>query len=137
MYEIFEFLDYFHVYKAFYNINIRFHSLIAHSTLPIKINISSISKSAYQRYCSDIIMTKIDQINSFYVSNLFIYDLVSSPIRILSEFRQLERLILVNIESHYLEKLLLQLISFPILSFQNKDVIYHHRLLIIIVRSSI
>ncbi|CAF1064892.1 unnamed protein product [Rotaria sordida] len=134
MYEIFEFLDYFHVYEAFFNINIRFRNLLTISTLPIEINISSMSKLAYQRYYKDIIMTNTNQINSLRLSNVFIYDLISSSIEILSEFLQLKRRILDNIESKYLEKLLVQLISLPFLSsliissvdnIKNKNVIYH------------
>ncbi|CAF3999166.1 unnamed protein product, partial [Rotaria sordida] len=116
IYEIFEYLDYFHVYKIFFNINLRFHNLIINSTLPIRINISSISKSDFNRYNKDIIMTNIDRINALRLSNIFIYDLIISPFHILSKFVRLERLILDNIESKYLENLLAQLIFLPILS---------------------
>ncbi|CAF0939251.1 unnamed protein product [Rotaria sordida] len=92
------------------------------------------SKLAYQRYYKDIIMTNTNQINSLRLSNVFIYDLISSSIEILSKFLQLKRLIVDNIESKYLEKLLIQLISLPFLSsliissvdnIKNKNVIYH------------
>ncbi|CAF1492196.1 unnamed protein product [Rotaria sordida] len=134
IYEVFEFLDYFHVYEAFFNLNIRFRNLLINSTLPIQINISSMSKSAYQQYHTDIIKTSTYRINSLQLSNLFIYGLAFSPIRILSKFLQLERLILNNIKSQYLEKLLLQLISLPLLSsltitsldtVKNTSIIYH------------
>ncbi|CAF3384832.1 unnamed protein product [Rotaria socialis] len=134
MYEIFEFLDYFHVYEAFFNMNLRFRNLISNSSLPIKIKVSSISKSAYQRYYTDIIMPHANQISSIHLSNVFIYDIVSSPIRILPEFRQLQRLILDNIKSKCLTQILLELFSFPGLSsltidsydnIKNKNFIYH------------
>ncbi|CAF3217762.1 unnamed protein product [Rotaria sp. Silwood2] len=134
IYEIFEFLDYFHIYKAFFNLNVRFRNLLTNSSLPIKINISSISKSAYQQYYTDIIRTNAYRINSLRLSNLFIYGLASSPIQILSKFLQLERLILHNIQSEYLEESLLRLMSLPFLSsltvtsldnIKNKNVIYH------------
>jgi hypothetical protein len=116
LYEIFEFLDIYHVYQAFFNLNIRFDNLITYSILPIKINISSISKSAFKHYNRDIIIPNIDRINSLRISNVFIYDLVSSPFNMLSELLRLERLSLNNIESKYLEQLLFQLILLPLLS---------------------
>ncbi|CAF0925380.1 unnamed protein product [Rotaria sp. Silwood1] len=134
IYEVFEFLDYFHIYKAFFNLNIRFRNLLTNSSLPIKVNISSISKSAYQQYYTDIIRTNAYRINSLRLSNLFIYGLTSSPIQILSKFLQLERLILDNIESKYLKKLLHSLKSLSMLSsltitsldnIKNKNAIYH------------
>jgi GH35 family endo-1,4-beta-xylanase len=63
IYDIFEFLDYFHVYEACFDLNLRFHSLITNSNLPIKINLSSISKSAFKRYNKDIIETSMHRIN--------------------------------------------------------------------------
>ncbi|CAF3834303.1 unnamed protein product, partial [Adineta steineri] len=50
IYEIFELLDCHHVYQAFYSLNTRFYNLITNSTLPIEVNLSSISKSTFQRY---------------------------------------------------------------------------------------
>ncbi|CAF4264757.1 unnamed protein product [Rotaria sp. Silwood2] len=134
IYEVFEFLDCFHIYEAFFKLNMRFRNLLANSTLPIKINISSMSKSAYQKYYTDIIVTNAYRINSLQLSNLFIYDLTSSPIQILPKFLQLETLIFDNVESEYLEKLLRSLKSLPILSsltinsldnIKNKNAIYH------------
>ena len=116
IYEVFEYLHDFHVYQAFYNLNIRFYNLITYSTFPLQINILPMSKSNYQQYYKDIIEINTHRINSFCLSNLFIYDIVSSPIRILSELLQLENLVLDNIESKSLEKLLPKLISLPSLS---------------------
>ena len=116
IYEVFEYLHDFHVYQAFYNLNIRFYNLITHSTFPLQINILPMSKSNYQQYYKDIIEINTHRINSLCLSNLFIYDIVSSPIRILSELLQLENLVLDNIESKSLEKLLPKLISLPSLS---------------------
>ncbi|CAF1064551.1 unnamed protein product [Rotaria sordida] len=118
IYEIFEFLDYFRVYKAFFNLNERFHSLLTNSTLLIQINLSSISKSVLQRYYKDIIIRNRHRINLLRLSNLFIYDDFAFLLfhKIL-KFRRLETLILDNIESYCLENLLYQLTSSPFLSF--------------------
>ncbi|CAF4843958.1 unnamed protein product [Rotaria sp. Silwood2] len=49
-YEIFNHLYVYYVYKAFYNLNIRLQNLLTNSTLPLKINVSSISKSIFQSF---------------------------------------------------------------------------------------
>jgi len=133
IYEIFEFLDYFHAYKAFFNLNLRFRNLIINSTLPIQINISSMSRSDFNSYNTDIIKTGRHRINSLRITNPLIYDLVSSPFFILSTFVQLERLFIDKIESNNLQNLVHELISLPLLSsltitsidhVENKSTIY-------------
>ncbi|CAF3413636.1 unnamed protein product, partial [Rotaria sp. Silwood2] len=116
-YEIFEFLDYFHVYEAFFNLNQRFHSLLTNSTLPIRINISSISKSTLQRYYADIITSNKHRINLLNLSNLFMYDDRVFPLfHPMSKFHRLETLMLNNIESDCLKNILNQLTSLSFLS---------------------
>lgn len=61
-------------------------------------------------------MTNTHRINSLHLSNLFIYDLDCSPHLKISKFVRLERLIVDNIQSKYLQSLLHQLISLPLLS---------------------
>ena len=75
------------------------------------------SKSAFKRYNTDIIIPNTHRINSLRLSNPFIYDLVFSPIHKISKFTRLETLILNNIESNYLENLLHQLTSLPLSFF--------------------
>ncbi|CAF0993178.1 unnamed protein product [Adineta steineri] len=69
IYEIFELLDFHHVYKAFYSLNARFYNLIFNSTIPIEVNLSSISKSTFQRYNKDIILPNKHRIHSLHLSN--------------------------------------------------------------------
>ncbi|CAF4361989.1 unnamed protein product, partial [Adineta steineri] len=102
MYEIFELLDFHHVYKAFYSLNARFYNLIFNSTIPIEVNLSSISKSTFQRYNKDIILPNKHRIHSLHLSNPCLYDDISSPIHILSQFLHLKTLSLNNIASKYL-----------------------------------
>ncbi|CAF3046665.1 unnamed protein product [Rotaria sp. Silwood2] len=47
IYEIFEFLNGYDLYEAFSNLNSRFENLLIHSTLPIKIDMSLMSKSTF------------------------------------------------------------------------------------------
>ncbi|CAF0829401.1 unnamed protein product [Rotaria sordida] len=111
IYEIFDYLDIYHIYEAFSNPNKRFDNFLASSTFPIKINISLMSKSNFQHYYTNILMPNKHRITSIYLSNLFIVDRVCSPPRIILTFVQLERLILDNIQLKYLQNILNHLIS--------------------------
>ena len=132
-YEIFEYMDYFHVYQAFSNLNQRFENLINDSTLSIKINISLISKSKFKCYNGHVLQPNIHRIGSLRLSDVFMYDYILSSIPKLSEFQQLQTLILYDIESKYLEDILNQLYSLSSLSslvissidhMKNKNTIY-------------
>ncbi|CAF3964394.1 unnamed protein product [Rotaria sordida] len=134
-YEIFNYLDVYYVYKAFYNLNIRLQNLLTNSTLPLKINISSMSKSIFQSYNRHIIMPNKHRIISLYLSNSFIVDIIFSPVRIASNFTRLETLIFDNIKSKYLINILNHLVSLPNLSSlimipidccRNPNEIYQH-----------
>jgi hypothetical protein len=114
-YEIYEYLDFYDISTAFSKLNSRFHNLIDCSTLPIKINISSMSKSTYQLYYTQIIIPYQHRINALRITNLFIFDLPSSPLHLLSQFLRLQTLVLENIESRHLENLLIHLLSLPYL----------------------
>ena len=106
IYEIFEFLDHFHVYNAFFDLNTRYRQLLTHSNLPIQIDLSSLSKSAYRRYNADIIEHDMDRISGFRTSNPCMQDLVLTSLEKMLPFNRLESLSLVNIEYTYLESLL-------------------------------
>ncbi|CAF4160897.1 unnamed protein product [Adineta steineri] len=116
IYEIFDLLDFHHVYQAFDSLNARFYNLVTNSTLPIEVNLSSISKSTFERYNKDIILPNKHRIHSLHLSNPCLYDDISSPIHILSQFLHLKTLSLNNIESKHLEYLLPTLVSLPCLS---------------------
>ncbi|CAF4634689.1 unnamed protein product [Rotaria sp. Silwood2] len=104
------------LYKVFYNLNIRFRNLLVNSSLPIKINLSFISKSNFEHFNKDFILPNMHRITSLRVSNPMIYDLNISPTHMISKFVQLKRLFLDQIESIYMEKILRQLISLPFLT---------------------
>ncbi|CAF1431127.1 unnamed protein product [Adineta steineri] len=108
--------DFHHVYQAFDSLNARFYNLITNTTLPIEVNLSSISKSTFKRYNKDIILPNKHRIHSLHLSNPCLYDDISSPIHILSQFLHLKTLSLNNIESKHLENLLPILVSLPCLS---------------------
>jgi hypothetical protein len=116
IYEIFEFLDLNHAFESFYDLNKRFQNLFVHSNLPIKINISSISKSAFHHYLTDIIIPHTDRIQSFRLSNSFAGDMSLLLNPIMTNLIRLETLIINNIESNYIEQVVNQLSSLPVLS---------------------
>jgi hypothetical protein len=113
IYEIFEYLDIYHVYQSFFNLNKRFQYFLINSTLPIKINISTISKSSFEHYLNDIIILNKHRINILRLSNQFTVDVVFSPPRFILKFLQLKILILDNIKTKYLENIFIHLISLP------------------------
>jgi hypothetical protein len=134
-YEIFSFLDVYHAYKAFYDLNIRLQNLLTNSTLPLKITISTMSKSNFQRYHRHIIMPNKHRITSLSLSNPFVVDLIFSPVRITSNFIRLETLIFDNIKSKYLVNImnhltslpnLFTLIIIPIDRYRNLNNLYDH-----------
>ncbi|CAF1161919.1 unnamed protein product [Rotaria sordida] len=81
-----------------------------------------------------IVITYQHRITSINLSNPLIINRIFSPISIRLKFTRLENLSLHNVESKYLEELLIHLISLPCLSslvincidnVQNKNTIYH------------
>ncbi|CAF3324483.1 unnamed protein product [Rotaria socialis] len=115
IYEIFEFLNYHHAFQAFYDLNQRFQDFFLNSNLPIKINISSMSKSKLQQYLTHIIKPYAYRIEFFRLSNPFI-DLSLLLLPIMKTLTQLTTLILNNIESNYIEQIVNHLSSLPVLS---------------------
>lgn len=111
LYEIFEYLDFFQIYQAFFDLNRRFEKLLIVFNLPININISSISKSVFQCYYTNIILPHQHQISSLRITNFLSFDLDISPHHILSTFIQLKTLILENIQSKYLDNILKDITS--------------------------
>ena len=70
-YEIFEFLDIFDVYKAFYHLNNRFDELFIRLSSPYKVNFNLITKTTFEKRCQHIIIPNVDRIISFRLSNWF------------------------------------------------------------------
>jgi hypothetical protein len=111
MYEVFEFLDFSHVYECFSNLNNRFCDLLNYFPLPINLTISPLSNVHYSY--TNIIIPHQDQIIYLCLSNQLIFDLFSSLLDRVSPMIRLETLILENIESKYLPNLLANLVSLP------------------------
>jgi hypothetical protein len=116
IYELFEFLYFHHAFQGFYDLNKRFQNLFVHSNLPIKINISSISKPTFHRYLEDIIIPYTSRIQSLRLSSPFAVDmgLLLSPL--MTKLIRLETLIINDIKAVHLVKLVNQLFFLPVLS---------------------
>ena len=71
---------------------------------------------AYHQYHQNVITPNIHRIDSLCSSNPFVCDLTFSPIDLLSEMGRLKRLVLSNIDSECLDKILRRLTPLPCLS---------------------
>ena len=71
------------------------------------------SKSNFERYYKNIILPNKHRINFLRLSNPFTVDIVFSPPRIISQFIQLETLILDNINEKYFNNISTDLIFLP------------------------
>jgi hypothetical protein len=99
IYEIFDFLDVYHAYEAFSNLNIRFQNLLDGSTLPININMSFLSKTNFQRYYTQFVLPNIYRISSLRLLNSLMVDSVFSSVENTENFIGLKTVILDNIIS--------------------------------------
>ncbi|UJR11280.1 hypothetical protein I4U23_015462 [Adineta vaga] len=134
VFEIFEYLNFNDIYKAFSNLNIRYENLLIDPLFPIKINLSSISKLSFQYYYTQILVPYQHRIQSLRISSAFIIDLLFASKSIELNLIHLEKLVLHNVsKSNYFHDLLDYLPSIPCLTslviickhpVQNKSSIY-------------
>ncbi|CAF1472907.1 unnamed protein product [Adineta steineri] len=115
IYEIFEYFDFDYIYETFLNLNQRFVNLIINSNLPIKINISSVSKPNFQRYYTNMIIPYRQRIKSLRITNSFAADIILSSQDNISSLIRLETLVFTNISPSYIRNLQ-YLINLPKLS---------------------
>ncbi|CAF5196053.1 unnamed protein product, partial [Rotaria magnacalcarata] len=105
LYEIFEYLDMYHIYKGFFNLNKRFQNLIINSNFLHKINISKISKHDFKGYYKNILLPNRRRIRLLRLSNSCITEIIFSAPRITLQFVRLESLIPNNIQMKYWNKI--------------------------------
>ena len=116
MYEVFEFLDCYEAYEAFFDLNMRFRNLFIHSPIPFNLNLSDLSKRNFDHYFQFIIKANDDHIKSLYISNPFYTEYFLSLLSINSSFIRLQNLSLREISSNKLIPLLTVLRSVPSLT---------------------
>ena len=76
IYEIFDFLDFSHIYNAFRNLNTRFQNLLLDSNFPIKINLSNLSKLNFNRIHKEILIPYQYRRKSLSISNLSMHQMI-------------------------------------------------------------
>lgn len=113
LYEIFEYLDICFVYNMFSNLNIRFEYLLKYSSLPMKVNLSWISKSTFEHYCKYILAPNLTRIISLNISNPSAIKVFFAFFPINDSFTRLESLNLGQINSDHLICLLTYFDSLP------------------------
>ncbi|CAF4880651.1 unnamed protein product [Rotaria sp. Silwood1] len=106
LYDIFEYVDVYDIYKGFYNLNKRFQDLAIHSNVLTKINFSTMSKSSFDDYYRNILMLNQNRIHFLRLSNPFAAEIIFSHSRLVLNFIRLETLVLENIQIKYLYKIL-------------------------------
>jgi hypothetical protein len=113
LYEIFDYFDSCYTYETFFNLNIRFNHLIIHSSLPLQLDFSLLSKATFQHRCNTILIPNIYRINSLRLSNHLLIDQFFSLVSLNSTFIRLECFILDNVQSDNLIPILSNLALLP------------------------
>ena len=112
-YEIFEYIDIYDVYQGFFDLNERFRSLLEDSNVPIQINISTMAKTKFECYHRKIMLPNKHRINYLRLANPFTTDIVFSPSDIITQFIQLETLVLDNINQKSFDNISSELLLLP------------------------
>ncbi|CAF4565563.1 unnamed protein product, partial [Rotaria sp. Silwood2] len=98
IFEIFQYLNIYYIYKAFYNINKKFQHLLFNSNIPLKVDATiTISKFNFQHFYNDMIIPNTNRITVLRISDPFIADMFITPSHLISSFICLKRLVLDNI----------------------------------------
>ena len=92
--EIFDFLDHYHIYNAFYNLNNRFNDLLHWSNTLQHINMSFLSKSNFRRYLTEMVRPNSDRILSLHLGNRWMFEEIFSSPENVQRFSVLRAIIL-------------------------------------------
>ncbi|CAF3608334.1 unnamed protein product [Rotaria sp. Silwood1] len=112
-YEIFDYLDGYHIYNAFSNLNYRFQQLLNSSSLLFKIKIDSPSNKLYTNIYKQITLMNKHQIFSFDLFSPLKHKQFFSSFSIDSSFDHLESLTLNYLDADVLMSILFNLSSLP------------------------
>jgi len=112
-YELFDYLDGYHIYESFSNLNYRFEQLLKSSYLLFKIKLDSLSDELYSDTFTQFILLNKHQMLSFHVSIPSEDELRFSLFPINSSFDHLESLVLNDVESTILCLILSNLTCLP------------------------
>lgn len=116
IHEIFHYLHLHHIFESFYDLNERFQHFFLQNHLPIQINLSSISKSLFNRYLTQVILPRRDQIQSLRICTPFAANIYFFLPPMMNDFSRLETLVIHDMESEHIQSTIDGLFSLPILS---------------------
>jgi hypothetical protein len=85
VYEIFDFLDVYHMYAPIFDLNIQFKNLLPNSRFPITIILSSMSRLTFAHYYKHVFMLNKHRMSSLGLSNLFNIDVLSPQFSLYQE----------------------------------------------------
>ena len=109
LYEIFEYVDIYHAYEAFSNLNTRFQDLIIYSSFPLKTDLPFTSKTIFQYRCKHIVRPNIHRIVSLRLSHDLSNNLFFTLFTIDASFIRLESLIVNSLDIDKVAQLLTSL----------------------------
>ncbi|CAF4393426.1 unnamed protein product [Rotaria socialis] len=93
---ILQYLDMYHTYQAFFNINKRFHHLLSKANMEVNTSIT-MSKFNFQHFYNDMIIPNTNRITVLRISDPFIAAIFITPSHLISSFICLKKLVLDNI----------------------------------------
>lgn len=94
--EIFDFLDHYHIYNAFHNLNSRFNDLLHWANTLQHIDMSYLSKPNFQRYSTEMIQPNSHRIHSLHLGNRWMFEEIFSTPENVQRFSALRTIILDN-----------------------------------------
>ncbi|CAF0901477.1 unnamed protein product [Didymodactylos carnosus] len=112
-YEIFEYLDAYDIHKSLSNLNIRLQNLIISSSILLRINLCSKSKSLLEYRCRHVIIPNSHRILSLHLTDQSLINNFFNHCTIDSSFHRLESIILNGIKTEKLLATLFYLNSLP------------------------
>ncbi|CAF1416918.1 unnamed protein product [Adineta ricciae] len=115
LYEIFEYLDHYHAFQCFYDLNQRFRNLF-YSKLPINTHLRSISKAEFHYYLTHTIIPDADRIQSLQISHPFVVELFLSLSCVMTKFTRLSKVDIHMISVDSIEQIIDCLSSMSFLS---------------------
>ena len=113
LYDIFDYLDSCYTYETLCHLNTRFNRLITHSSLPLRLNFSLLSKATVQHRCNHILVPNVHRIVSLCLSHHLLIDYFFTSFFLDSSFIRLESFTLKNAKSDNLIRILSTLTFLP------------------------
>ena len=102
-----------YTYETFVNLNSRFNHLISHSSLPLNLNFSLLSKATFKHRCETIVLPNIHRIISLRFSHYFLIEYFLNFFSLDSSYIRLQTLTFDDLKSENIVPILSTLTSLP------------------------